>query len=35
MEKFGIDYILAVYFKYYTKKDEEQYGVSAIELKVI
>ena len=35
MEKFGMDYGLAVYFKYYTKENEAQYGVLAIELKVI
>ncbi len=35
MEKYGIEYGLSVYYKYYTKEDEREFGVVAIRLKVI
>ena len=35
MEKYGIEHGLSVYYKYYTKEDEQQFGVVAIRLKVI
>jgi ASC-1-like (ASCH) protein len=35
MEKYGIEHGLSVYYKYYTKEDEQAFGVVAIRLKVI
>lgn len=35
MEKYGIEHGLSVYYKYYTKEDEHEFGVIAIRLKVI
>ena len=35
MEKYGIEHGLSVYYKYYTKEDEREFGVVAIRLKVI
>jgi ASC-1-like (ASCH) protein len=34
MEKFGIDQGLSVYFKYYTKEDEKEFGVVAIRMEL-
>ena len=35
MEKYGIEHGLSVYYKYYTKEDEREFGVVAIRLNVI
>lgn len=35
MEKYGIEHGLSVYYKFYTKEEEQQFGVVAIRLKVI
>ena len=35
MEKYGIEHGLSVYYKYYTKEDEKEFGVVAIRTKVI
>jgi ASC-1-like (ASCH) protein len=35
MEKYGIEHGLHVYYKFYTKEEEQQFGVVAIRLKVI
>ena len=35
MEKYGIEHGLSVYYKYFTKEEEQQFGVVAIRLKVI
>ncbi len=35
MEKFGIDHGLSVYFKYFTKEEEKEFGVVSIKIKVI
>lgn len=35
MEKFGLEHGLSVYFKYYTKEDEKNYGVVAIKIELI
>ena len=35
MEKYGIEHGLSVYYKFYTKEEEQQFGVVAIRMKVI
>ena len=35
MEKYGIEHGLSVYYKFYTKEEEREFGVVAIRLKVI
>lgn len=35
MEKFGIDHALSVYYKYFTKEDEKEFGVVAIRMELI
>jgi len=35
MEKFGIEYGLSVYYKYFTKDDEKEFGVAAIRMETI
>jgi len=35
MEKFGIDHGLSVYYKYYTKEDEKEFGVVAIKIALL
>jgi len=35
IEKFGIEHGLSIYFKYYTKEDEKEFGVVAIRMTLI
>lgn len=35
MENFGLEHGLSVYFKYYTKEDEKNYGVIAIKIELV
>ena len=35
MKKFGIDHGLSVYYKYYTKEDEKEFGVVAIKIALL